>query len=279
MPAVEVGSAIYLLGGLGNGGDKGHLFDAERIETRSPKPVVTTLKAPLLPRFFHSAEAEGPFIYLFGGQAREDGETVVTSVVERLDTRDLSVKRMAPMPIGVRTPASAIVGGKIYLAGGSDEFGDRLDTLFIYDIASNTWTSGAPMSQKKECDLLLFQGKLLAVGGFDGQVAVTNVQIYDIAANTWSDLPPLPIKTSAHHGAVAGENVVLFGDYEDFGRVQSGNPLLGNWKRIEGLRFVPRRHSAVIAMGQNIYVIGGNTNSSGPFFNDIQVFKIEDFTP
>ena len=43
-----------------------------------------------------------------------------------------------------RTIACGVINNKIYVAGGSDVANVR-NNLYIYDIATNSWTSGPPM--------------------------------------------------------------------------------------------------------------------------------------
>ena len=40
--------------------------------------------------------------------------------------------------------ACGVINNKIYVAGGSD-VDNVLNNLYIYDIATNSWTSGTPM--------------------------------------------------------------------------------------------------------------------------------------
>ena len=46
------------------------------------------------------------------------------------------------MPQALWVPGFGAINGKLYVAGGSDGV-TQLNTLYIYDIASNTWTTGA----------------------------------------------------------------------------------------------------------------------------------------
>lgn len=278
MPAVVIGDYICVVGGSSLGG---YRSDIECIDTTQKSLPVTVWQTHLLPRMFHTAEADGPYIYVLGGMTTDkNGALRYPSEVERLDTRDNSIVLMAPMPTPLRVAASVILNQKLYVAGGSLENGEWTNTLLIYDIATNTWKTGSPMLEKKECELLPWQGGLLAVGGFDGEKAVTGVQSYDIATDTWKALPPLPAPTSAHHGAVVQdaqghERVVLFGDYADMSRVQIGDPLQGDWHAPNDVDFSARRHAAVVVIGSQIYVIGGSVASLGSCLDGIQVFDAQ----
>ena len=51
------------------------------------------------------------------------------------------------MPQALTLPGFGVINGKLYIAGGSADAG-YLDTLYIYEIATNTWISpGANLPQ------------------------------------------------------------------------------------------------------------------------------------
>ncbi|RYG60635.1 hypothetical protein EON80_24555 [bacterium] len=278
MPAVAVGTDIYVVEGLARAELRS---DLERIDTTSAPAKVTSIPTQLKPRCFHTAEAKGPYIYVIGGNTQEG----ITAEVERFDTRDGSIKAMAPLPLALRAMASVIIGDKIYVVGGANNEGARVDNLLIYDIATDTWKAGAPLPEKKECELVPWQGGLLAIGGYLGPAGLAAggkdisaaVHRYDIATNTWSALPSLPTPTSGHHALVVSdakghEQIVSFGDYVQPSRFISGNPIKGDWHDVKGIKFLPRRHNAVVEVKGNIYVIGGSTSDGDSYLDFIQIF-------
>ena len=253
--AVAVNGQIYVVGGVTPTEVAGTI---ERID---PATGVSTLLEPtgLVRRFFATAQSDGPYIFSLGG---EDNSLELTNVVERLDTRDLSVKTMAELPEALRSPSSAIVGGKIYVAGGATADTTRSAHLWIYDVAADKWTPGAPMLLAKECDLVARDNKLYAVAGFDGRAATRDFEVYDIAANKWEALPPLPFIMSAHHGAIVGDRLWEFGDYAEMGRVCAYNFKTGEWREVPDTGYKSRRHTAALALGGQVWIIGGNTAST-----------------
>ena len=51
----------------------------------------------------------------------------------------------APMRTAVMGSASAVIGGKLYAAGGADPGFPRFATLQVYDPSTNSWATRAPM--------------------------------------------------------------------------------------------------------------------------------------
>lgn len=267
MPAVAVGTDIYVIGGYVRTGLSASI---ERIDTKTD--TVSPVSAEILPRGFHTAEAIGDAIYIFGGAARDEGFVDFSDKVERFDTLTQKVTLVASLPDFIRIPASVAVGDKIYIVGGSNYADKRLNSLWIYDSQTNKWAPGAPMHVAREGDVIAVGGTIYAFGGFDGTNAITDCEAYDIASNTWHDLPPLPIKTSANHFAQFGDSIWSFGDYTDMNRVQRFDLKTQTWQPLNATGFDARRHMAVCSVGDKIYVIGGNIASGGSYLDEVQVF-------
>jgi N-acetylneuraminic acid mutarotase len=67
------------------------------------------------------------------------------------------------MPLAVYGAATGVINGKLYVAGGQADAinGNNVATLQIYDPASNTWTTGAPLPQARSAaDAGVIGGKL-----------------------------------------------------------------------------------------------------------------------
>jgi len=270
MPAVVVGPFIYVLGGYSILGTTGTI---ERIDSRNGS--ISLLDTKLTPRYFHSARAVGADIYVFGGIEYVNDSYGFSSRVERFDTLTGKISEVSPAPAIIRTPASAEVGGKIYVAGGSDENEKRLNTLWIYDPQADKWTSGASMKVARECDVVAKGDTIYAIGGFDGENAVKTCEAYSIARNEWSDLPDLPIQTSAQHSALVGDTIFSFGDNAEMNRVQKFDLGTQTWTRLDKSGFDARRHMAVCSVDNKIYVVGGNMASKGSYLDEIQVFDAD----
>ena len=89
------------------------------------------------------------------------------------------------------TPTCIPSGDKIYNIGGLP---GPNSTTRIYDIASNTWTTGAPLPTTLTGHAIAyFNGKIYVVGGDSGSAAVNTLYIYDIASDTWNTGANMPL--------------------------------------------------------------------------------------
>jgi serine protease AprX len=109
----------------------------------------------------------------------------------------------APMPGALAAPATVLWNGVIYIAGGLTP-GGEVNTLYRYDIASDTWTTTlAPMLQQLYLPGFgAIKGKLYIAGGYALGAVFNTLQIYDIATNTWSYGRNLPLPVGGPGSAV-----------------------------------------------------------------------------
>ncbi|WP_433894425.1 carboxypeptidase regulatory-like domain-containing protein [Streptomyces sp. CA-111067] len=115
-------------------------------------------------------------------------------------------------------PAHGIIGGKFYAAGGWGAGGDPDAKLEVYDIASNTWSTGAddPKPYAGSGSAVL-NGKLYAVGGCTATACGnTDVTAYDPATDSWTSAAayPEPVAWEAC-GAVSGKLYCSGGTTDD----------------------------------------------------------------
>jgi hypothetical protein len=102
----------------------------------------------------------------------------------------------SPTPTATPTasPTCTPSGGTIYNIAGF-ALGIQTTTTRIYDIATNTWTTGAPIPEPNGLSdqaTGLSNGKIYIAGGFNGSGAISTLHIYDIASDSWSTGASMP---------------------------------------------------------------------------------------
>ena len=97
------------------------------------------------------------------------------------------------MPAALEASAGVVSGGKFYVIGG-DDLANALGSNYIYDIASNTWTTGAPLPDvRTNLNGTASGGLVYVYGGEDAAFAAMNtLYSYNPATNTWATLAPNP---------------------------------------------------------------------------------------
>jgi hypothetical protein len=91
------------------------------------------------------------------------------------------------MPQALTGMAAAAINGKIYVAGGRSASFVPVTTLYIYDIATNSWSTGASMGVGRFAPAgTVVGGKLMVMGGGNPFTPTTLAETYDPATNMWT---------------------------------------------------------------------------------------------
>lgn len=237
---------VYVFGGHGPGGMSNSLL-AYDVTTRVVEDVRTTGTA-LIARRYVSAAVVGDGLFLVGGESG-DGQV---DVVERVDLKTFAVEVLPPLPTARAFAGVVAFDGKLWVAGGT-EGKVRTSRVDIYDPASRTWRAGPSLNHARDGRLVVIDGSLWALPGFDGQRAVPMLE--KLAGNRFVDVEGAPA-TSAFGATVVNGHAVLFGDYDDQATARAFAPGRG-WST-QADAFVARRHAAVAVVDDVIVVAGGN---------------------
>jgi len=115
----------------------------------------------------------------------------------------------------------AVLNGKIYVAGGygpsqnGNQSNQKLSTVEEYCPIQNKWTEVEPLKQARAHVCCIgYQGKLWAIGGYDGEHASQRVELFDPVTNTWTAGPQLNEKRSVVVCAVVGRRLYAIGGYD-----------------------------------------------------------------
>ena len=181
--------------------------------------------------------------------------------------RRTSGPRLAPVPVTSEAPAAALLNGKIYLAEG-----DTGDSFNIYDIATNTWSSGPPRpgyANNYGAAAGAFGGKVYVVGG--GRSGATDTtSIYTVATNSWTTGPPAPVPFFLAGYTTVGQYLYVVGGFSAAGPTANVGVTMrldmatGSWSL--GPTFTPgRADEGLAASGNTLYALGGDANGGGFF--------------
>ncbi|WP_337880525.1 kelch repeat-containing protein [Rheinheimera sp.] len=268
--AVPIGDQIYVLGGSN---DSGFLGDVEVIDTQSGQ--VRQLSSKLLPRRYFSAVWDGKeSIYILGGEVALKNVVSLERRVEVLNIRSGEVSFAPNLPEPTRMNAAVRLNHEIWVLGGSDAHKGTLtarDLVAVYNLKRGSWRRGPVMATGKDVELAELNGQLYLVGGYNGKTGLNTVERLDSSNHSWHAEPDLPQATSANAVASCDNTLVSFGDYQQMDRVMLWQPGRAGWQQLQ-LPMVPARHASAVRVNNSLYLIGGNTGSSGPYVGAVQRF-------
>src|SRR5207244_3218202 len=107
-----------------------------------------------------------------------------------------------------------VVDGKIHVIGGRfDASTDNTGLHDVYDPASKTWTSAAPMpTPRSGVAAALYRGRIAVAGGeCNGGKLFTEAEAYDIKSGRWLTLPMVPSPRHGWNAATDGRTLFFPG--------------------------------------------------------------------
>ena len=133
--------------------------------------------------------ADGSRLYALGGETA-DG---VTGELSIYDPKTNGWLPGVTKPTPVANIGAGVIGGRVYVPGGSTANGGVSDALEIYDPATDTWSSGPKLPRPLAAYTLTVWGdKLYLFGGWDGSAYRRETLIFDPASGMWVQGPLLP---------------------------------------------------------------------------------------
>jgi len=175
---------------------------------------------------------------------------------------------MAPMPTPRQGAVAGVIEGKLYVAGGccvsiTDPF-PFFHTLEVYDPATDTWASKAPMPIAVTAAAGgVIGGKLYVAGGVASAsegLEQAALQVYDAATDSWSSRAPMPVPNSSMTaGVINGKLYVTGGTLNDFDQaLRVYDPIADTWTERAPLLDAGAGMATSVINGR-LFVTGGSS--------------------
>jgi N-acetylneuraminic acid mutarotase len=256
--AVALDGRLYVLGGFEGLSltDKAQIYDVAGDRWSL---------APALPAEVHHANAAvvGETIFVVG-DLQTFGFTAVGDVWTYNPSTDTAWSARSPMPRPRGAAVTGVIGGKIYVAGGSA--GGAVAHVDEYDPAMNTWTPKLAMPAPRDhaCGGVI-GGMLYVAGGRAGSpdAPQPDVYAYDPAMNTWTPKAPmLTARGGTACGVIDGKLIVVGGEGNAadpsgvFSETEAYDPATDTWTTLEPMSHPRHGMAAAVVTGQ-LFVPGG----------------------
>ncbi|XP_064478409.1 alpha-scruin-like [Ornithodoros turicata] len=247
------------------------------------------------PRNYHAAVFYNGYIYVTGGYNPiqvASNEIISQKSVFRYSVQSKSWDRVADMRHARACHGMAVVNDKIMVVGGKDDSGEILQSVEVYNPASDSWLPYRNLPLPLMGSGVAFLDGLLYVAGgittkkqvFTGTVpseVLSHVYATDPDERIWMRRPSLPEPRAYSSALTIHHEIWLMGGlkpsprdltaYTNIGDVISYDSLRSRWQ----LRFrlpKPRHGVAVACTDDRIYVLGGMTCIDGTSLDDVDVF-------
>ena len=111
------------------------------------------------------------------------------ATVEVYDPATNTWSQAPPMGTVRSAPGMAVLGGKLYAAGGNYS---ALSSVAVFAPQTNAWTALAPMITARDAfAMTAVQGKLYAVGGSAAGSTLATAEAFDPQQNRWEAVAPM----------------------------------------------------------------------------------------
>ena len=170
----------------------------------------------------------------------------------------------ADMPTGRAALSTCAVNGKIYAVGGTDPWGDkgvgaRISALEEYDPAIDIWTKKANMpTARSSLSTSVVDGKIYAIGGYNGVQTFSTVEMYDPATDTWTRKADMPTKRAWLSCSVVDGKIYAIGGATGVIKktVEEYDPETDTWAKKADMPTARSTLSTSVVDGK-IYAVGG----------------------
>ena len=216
LSAVVVNNKIYAIGGTGQ-------RVLSTVEEYDPMTDTWAKKASMpTKRSYLSTAVVNNKIYAIGGSS---DNLFSLSTVEEYDPTTDRWTRKSDMPTPRTGFSTAVVNGKIYAIGGTVFLGKNvplknnwkpLETVEIYEPATDTWTKGADMPTARwALSTNVVGGKIYAIGGVTiprrNWETVSKVEVYNPATDRWTKKRNMPTRRGWHAASVVNRKIYVIG--------------------------------------------------------------------
>jgi hypothetical protein len=255
----------YLVGGIASFNEDGTRADSLATAERFDFQTELYEELPPLPRALNhvTLAAAGGQVYALGGLGNDYESLEATGESWRYHPAERRWEPIAPMPTPRGAAGAAVIGDRIYVAGG---VADRrsVATLEAYDVSTGRWSRLAPMEVERDhLGVAALDGRLHAVGGrrVEGS-PLSDHESFDPATGRWERLADIPEPTSGFGLAAHDGRLVAAGGEDRPRRVLTGSvwsyaPDSREWTRLPGMSR-PKHGFAMVAYGDRVWAFAGS---------------------
>ncbi|MCF8296082.1 MAG: T9SS type A sorting domain-containing protein [Saprospiraceae bacterium] len=183
--------------------------------------------------------------------------------VVTLKGQSLFWQNVTDMPDVRRNHACCYLDGKVYVVGGYNSVISKMNTNFVYDTLTESWTVKSPMSHSRSnLGLVVLNNKVYAVGG---DPFLSSIEEFNPDSNSWKQLTPMPTGRQHLGCAVVNNKIYAIGGIVGWsnytGANEVYNPDSNSWESKTPMPF-DRELFGIAAIDSMIYIFGGTNGAS-----------------
>uniref|UniRef100_A0A7S4VNE6 BTB domain-containing protein n=1 Tax=Alexandrium monilatum TaxID=311494 RepID=A0A7S4VNE6_9DINO len=165
---------------------------------------------------------------------------------------------------------AASLRSRLHVFGGQNLDYKALCELEVYDCLRDQWESGASMRHpRRNCAAVELDGRVYAVGGFDGSKIVGSVEAYDSRLRSWMPVDPLPTPRSSAMACAQGGKLWVLGGTSGtrLRTVDVFDPRAGRWESSKAEMSEVRSAGQAACCVNHVFALGGTDNEQNIHFS------------
>ena len=220
-------------------------------------------------------------LYVHGGYTGANDLSAPSAALLRYDPERNRWRRLTPAPTPRAAHALAVLGNRLYAAGGAND-GGSLRSLEIYDFKRRRWTSGPSFPfgpARNHTTGIAAGGRFYVIAGRDAE-NYTAVERYNPRRRVWEDVPDLRTPRGGIASArLRNGRIVVFGGENltpggtTIAAVELFNPRTRRWRSLPSM-LTPRHGLGGAALGNRVYAIQGGVEPGFSFSNAIEALDV-----
>ena len=275
--AARIGNGIYVVGGFDRASARTtaavERYDIRHRRWKLVREMPIALNHP-------TAVAYRGHLYVHGGYAAVAGLTDTSAALLRYDPRRDRWRRLPSSPTKRAAHALAVIGHRLYAAGGANETGSQR-SLEIYDFDTRRWRRGPsfPPPARNHTTGVASGGRFYVLAGRDTE-NFTAAARYDPSRNKWERLPSLHTARGGIASArLSDGRIVVFGGERlmpggtTIAEVELFDPRSRRWSSLPDMR-TPRHGLGGAALGRRVFAIEGGPTPGFAFTRTIEYLDV-----
>ena len=276
--AARIGRSVYVVGGF----ERASALTSAAVERYDIRRDRWSRVAPMPIAVNHpTAAVHDGRLYVHGGYSAAAGLAQPTGALLRYDPQRDRWRRLADAPTPRAAHALAVIGDRLYAAGGANDSGS-LRSLEIYDFERRRWSTGPSFRfgpARNHTTGVAAGGRFYVIAGRDSR-NFTSVERYDPRRGVWEDVPDVRTPRGGIAAVRLGDGrIVVFGgeNLEPGGttisEVELFTPRTRRWRGLPDMR-TPRHGLGGVARGQRVYAIQGGVTPGFSFSSAIEALDV-----
>ena len=219
-------------------------------------------------------------LYVHGGYAGTQSLTQPTAALLRYDPSRNRWRRLPPSPTARAAHATAMIGHRLYVAGGANSTGS-LSSMEIYDFKKRRWRRGPsfPRPGRNHATGVASGGRFYVLGG-RAAVNYTAAERYDPRRRRWQRLPSLKVARGGIASArLSDGRIVVFGGERlepggtTIAEVELFDPRTRRWRLLPDMR-TPRHGLGGAALGRRVFALEGGPTPGFAFTSTLEYLDV-----